>query len=86
MRGRNDGADLLLLLTPLRYALVLAATLLTGGRLADVWSSKIVFITGLLALGVLSLALGFVKNKVGFLILRACSAFGGSLTIPAATK
>jgi MFS family permease len=76
-----------LFVSPLHsYALVLAATLLTGGRLADMWSSKIVFITGFFALGIFSLTLGFVKNKVGFLILRAFSAFGGSLTIPAATK
>jgi len=58
------------------YALVLAATLLTGGRLADIWSSKWVFIIGFFALGTFSLGLGFVKNKVGLLLLRALSAAG----------
>ncbi|KAL7417151.1 major facilitator superfamily domain-containing protein [Mrakia frigida] len=68
------------------YALVLAATLLTGGRLADIWSSKWVFIIGFFALGAFSLGLGFVKNKIGLLLLRALSAAGAALTIPAATN
>jgi len=58
------------------YSLVLAATLLTGGRLADIWSSKWVFIIGFFALGTFSLGLGFVKNKIGLLLLRALSAAG----------
>ena len=118
VRGPRCPGDLELIpirlsLSPFSYALVLSATLLTGGRVADIFSSKWTFIVGFAALGVFNILLGFVSkcphprvavrlyairsssflssrvlpaNKNAFLFLRAVSAFGASLTIPAATN
>ena len=48
------------------YALVLAATLLTGGRLADIWSAKWIFIGGFAFLGVTSLVIPFISQSAIF--------------------
>ena len=45
------------------YALVLSATLLTGGRIADIFSSKWTFIAGFTALGVFNILLGFISKS-----------------------
>ena len=58
------------------YALTLAAFLLTGGRVSDVWSAKPVFCLGLVIVGAFSIGIGFVKTKAGMFVLRALSGIG----------
>lgn len=60
-----------------------------GGRLADIYNPKYVFIIGFLTLGVGNLGVGLCKlggNKIGLLVLRALSGLGAAQTIPAATN
>jgi len=64
--------------------LTFASFLLVSGRISDVYSAKWAFIVGLAGLGVLDLGLGFVKNKIGFFVLRAVAGIFSALTIPSA--
>lgn len=64
------------------YTLSLAAFLLAAGRLSDITSARIVFIGGLLVLGAFSLGIGFSKDKVTLIVLRAFSGIGVGLSLP----
>lgn len=45
---------------------------------------EILFNTGFLSLGVLSLIAGFIRNKIGLIVIRAFSGIAGAVTIPSA--
>ncbi len=65
------------------YALVFAALLITGGKLADLFGRRKVFIIGLAVFSLSSLACGFAPNA-GFLIgARAAQGIGAALMNPA---
>jgi EmrB/QacA subfamily drug resistance transporter len=65
------------------YALVFAALLITGGKLADLFGRRKIFIIGLAVFSLSSLACGFAPNA-GFLIgARAAQGIGAALMDPA---
>jgi len=65
------------------YALVFAALLITGGKLADLFGRRKIFIVGLVVFSLSSLACGFAPNA-GFLIgARAVQGIGAALMNPA---
>lgn len=67
------------------YALAFAAFLLVAGRLADTFQVRVLFLTGLVGLGVLCLVTSFItNNKYGFFVIRGVSGLCGALIIPAA--
>lgn len=66
------------------YALCLAAFLLLAGRLADIFRPDFLFLGGLSMMGALSLAVSFVRNEYGFLVLRCLGGIAGAFVIPAA--
>jgi MFS family permease len=67
---------------PTSYAMVFAAFLLLAGRLADLYPPHIVFTLGYFGLGVLWLAISFVKDQYAFFVLRAVCALFAVLTVP----
>jgi MFS family permease len=66
------------------YALSFAAFLLVAGRLADTFQVRVLFLLGLVGLGILCLVTSFITNKYGFFILRGISGLFGALIIPSA--
>ncbi|CAE6494821.1 unnamed protein product [Rhizoctonia solani] len=64
------------------YQATFASFLLISGRISDVYSPKPVFILGTGFFGLMSLAGGFVNNKIPLLVLRALQGIGASFTIP----
>jgi EmrB/QacA subfamily drug resistance transporter len=65
------------------YALVFAALLITGGKLADLFGRRKIFIVGLAVFSLSSLACGFAPSA-GFLIgARAVQGIGAALMNPA---
>jgi EmrB/QacA subfamily drug resistance transporter len=65
------------------YALVFAALLITGGKLADMFGRRRIFIVGLVIFTLASLACGLAPNA-GFLIgARAVQGIGAALMSPA---
>jgi EmrB/QacA subfamily drug resistance transporter len=65
------------------YALVFAALLITGGKLADLFGRRKIFIVGLVVFSLSSLACGLAPNA-GFLIgARAVQGIGAALMNPA---
>src|ERR1700749_2158235 len=65
------------------YALVFAALLITGGKLADMFGRRRIFVIGLAIFSLSSLACGFAPNA-GFLIgARAAQGIGAALMNPA---
>ena len=65
------------------YALVFAALLITGGKLADLFGRRKIFIIGLAVFSLSSLACGLAPNA-GFLIgARAAQGIGAALMNPA---
>jgi len=65
------------------YALVFAALLITGGKLADLFGRRKIFIVGLVVFSLSSLACGFAPSA-GFLIgARAVQGIGAALMNPA---
>jgi EmrB/QacA subfamily drug resistance transporter len=65
------------------YALVFAALLITGGKLADLFGRRKIFIVGLAIFSLSSLACGFAPSA-GFLIgARAVQGIGAALMNPA---
>lgn len=61
--------------------MTLAAFLLTGGRLSDMFSAKWTFTIGFAWLGAFSLGLGFVDKKNTFIALRSLQGIGAALTV-----
>src|SRR5579884_2758859 len=65
------------------YALTFAAFLITGGKLADLYGRRLIFIVGLAVFTLSSLACGLAPNA-GFLIgARAVQGVGAALMNPA---
>ncbi|KIJ07997.1 hypothetical protein PAXINDRAFT_173133, partial [Paxillus involutus ATCC 200175] len=66
------------------FQLTFAAFLLISGRISDVYNPRKqkVFIGGVSALGVLSVAAGFVNDKIPIIILRASIGIASAMTIP----
>ncbi len=65
------------------YALTFAALLITGGKLADLYGRRLIFIVGLVVFTLSSLACGLAPNA-GFLIgARAVQGVGAALMNPA---
>ncbi len=65
------------------YALVFAALLITGGKLADMFGRRRIFVIGLAVFSLSSLACGFAPSA-GFLIgARAAQGIGAALMNPA---
>ncbi len=66
------------------YVLFYGGFLLLGGRLADAWGRRRVFMIGVGLFGVASLAAGFAPNALALIAVRAVQGLGGSLMAPAA--
>jgi EmrB/QacA subfamily drug resistance transporter len=64
------------------YILVFASLLLAGGRLADVWGRKRLFLIGLSIFTVASLAAGLAGNVDVLVISRAIQGLGAALVTP----
>ncbi|HEY5114332.1 MAG TPA: MFS transporter, partial [Nakamurella sp.] len=64
------------------YILVFASLLLAGGRLADVWGRKRLFLIGLSVFTVASLAAGLAGNVDVLVISRAVQGLGAALVTP----
>ncbi|KAI5124916.1 hypothetical protein M0805_007344 [Coniferiporia weirii] len=64
--------------------LAFASFLLLSGRISDVYSAKWAFIVGIAALGIISVLMGLMRNKIALFALRAISGAFASLTIPSA--
>ncbi|KIJ19689.1 hypothetical protein PAXINDRAFT_109152 [Paxillus involutus ATCC 200175] len=62
--------------------LTFASSLLISGRISDVYDPKKAFIGGVSALGLLSVAAGFVNEKIPIIILRALIGIASAMTIP----
>ncbi|HVQ89475.1 MAG TPA: MFS transporter [Mycobacteriales bacterium] len=66
------------------YALALGGFLLLGGRLADLFGPRRLFVGGFAILTVASLVGGLVANGVVLILARAVQGFGAALLTPAA--
>ncbi|KAF8840134.1 MFS general substrate transporter [Paxillus ammoniavirescens] len=66
------------------FQLTFASSLLISGRISDVYNPKKAFIGGVSALGLLSVAAGFVNDKIPIIILRALIGTASAMTIPSA--
>ena len=66
------------------YALTFGGFLLLGGRLADLYGRRLVFIVGVLVFAVASLVGGFAQNEVMLLSARALQGLGAAMASPAA--
>ena len=64
------------------YILVFASLLLAGGRLADVWGRKRLFLIGLSIFTAASLAAGLAGNVDVLVISRAVQGLGAALVTP----
>src|SRR6476661_4745439 len=64
------------------YILVFASLLLAGGRLADVWGRKRVFMTGLAIFTGSSLAAGLATTAGELIAARAVQGLGAALLTP----
>src|SRR6478609_11698779 len=64
------------------YILVFASMLLAGGRLADVWGRKRLFLIGLAVFTVASLAAGLAGNVDVLVISRAVQGLGAAMVTP----
>lgn len=66
------------------YALTFGGFLLLGGRLADLYGRRRIFIVGVLLFAVASLVGGFASNEVMLLAARGFQGLGAALASPAA--
>jgi EmrB/QacA subfamily drug resistance transporter len=66
------------------YVLVFGGFLLLGGRLADLLGRRRVFMIGLVAFALASLAGGLAQNEAQLIIARAVQGLGAALLSPAA--
>lgn len=64
------------------YLLTLAAFVAAGGKLADVFGLRRVFMTGLVTFGVASLAAGFAEESTWLIAARAVQGVGGAVVVP----
>ncbi len=66
------------------YTLVFGGFLLLGGRLADFFGRRRMFMTGMALFGVASLAGGFAQSEEWLIIARAFQGLGAAIASPAA--
>src|SRR5262249_13400811 len=66
------------------YAILFGGTLLLGGRLADLFGRRRLFVAGLLLFAVSSLLCGFSWSEGSLIGFRALQGLGGALLAPAA--
>ncbi len=65
------------------YVLVFAALMLTGGKLADFFGRRLVFLSGLAIFGLSSLACGLAPDADWLIAARAVQGAGAALMMPA---
>src|SRR6202140_588753 len=66
------------------YTLTFGGFLLLGGRLADLMGRRLMFIVGLLAFSLASLAGGLAQSEAWLIAARAVQGLGGAIVSPAA--
>src|SRR5438876_1570625 len=66
------------------YAIFFGGTLLLGGRVADVFGRRRLFVTGLLLFAASSLLCGIAWSEGSLILFRAVQGLGGALLAPAA--
>src|SRR6478735_5676868 len=66
------------------YTLLYGGFLLLGGRLADLFGRRRLFLTGLILFGSASLAAGLAPDAAALVGIRAVQGLGGALIAPAA--
>src|SRR6202165_2814895 len=66
------------------YSLTLGGFLLLGGRMADLYGRRLLFILGLTLFSLASLAGGLAPSNVWLIIARAVQGLGAALVAPAA--
>ena len=66
------------------YTLMFGGFLLLGGRIADLFGRRRVFVAGLVLFSVASLVGGFAQSDLWLIIARAVQGLGGALISPAA--
>lgn len=85
------GADLGMPLAGLQwvmsaYTLAFASVLLTGGALGDRWGARRVYLAGLIAFTLASLACGLAPTPAALIAARAAQGLGAALLVPSALK
>jgi EmrB/QacA subfamily drug resistance transporter len=66
------------------YTLTFGGFLLLGGRLADIFGRRLIFLAGLALFALASLACGFATSETQLIVARAVQGLGGALLSPAA--
>lgn len=66
------------------YALAFGGFLLLGGRLADLFGRRKLFLAGVVVFALASLAAGLAQNPTQIIVFRAIQGLGGALLSPAA--
>ena len=66
------------------YALTFGGLLLLGGRIADVWGRKRIFLIGVAIFTIASLICGIAQSQLVLIAARALQGVGGALVSPAA--
>lgn len=66
------------------YALAFGGFLLLGGRLADLFGRRKLFLIGTIVFALASLAAGFAQDPTQMIVFRALQGLGGALLSPAA--
>ncbi|MGH7157963.1 MAG: MFS transporter [Candidatus Saccharimonadales bacterium] len=66
------------------YALVFGGFLLLGGRFADLFGRRKIFLAGIVLFAAASLLAGFAQNPGQVILFRALQGLGGALLAPAA--
>ncbi|OQU95223.1 hypothetical protein CLAIMM_01462 [Cladophialophora immunda] len=66
------------------YNIALGCTLMFWGRVADIYGRRRVFLAGMACIAVVTVAIPFSPNEVGFDMLRALQGLGASATTPSA--
>lgn len=80
--GFSSDSELQWIITA--YALAFGGFLLLGGRLADLYGRRKLFISGVVVFALASLAAGFAQDPTQIIIFRALQGLGGALLSPAA--
>lgn len=80
--GFQTDAELQWVITA--YALAFGGFLLLGGRLADLFGRRKMFLTGAIIFALASFACGLAQNPVQLIVFRALQGLGGALLSPSA--
>jgi EmrB/QacA subfamily drug resistance transporter len=65
------------------YTLTFAVMMVTGGRLGDIFGRRKLFLFGVVAFGIASLAIGFAPNDTTLVAFRAAQGIGAAFMMPA---